>query len=57
MNSKLVALIVALAIIGAIVYKKSKKADKFAPYFCSSRTGECADLGSRESTSWGNSVS
>lgn len=57
MNSKLVALIVALAIIGAIVYKKNKKADKFAPYFCSSRTGECADLGSRESTSWGNSVS
>ena len=55
MNTKLVVALVAVLIVGVLVYKK--KNDKFSPYFCSSRTGECADMGSRETTAWGNSVS
>ena len=55
MNSKLVVALVAVLIVGAVIYKK--KTDKFAPYYCSSRTNECVDMGSRETTAWGNSVS
>ena len=55
MNAKLVVALVAVLIVGALVYKK--KNDKFSPYLCGTRNGGCIDMGSSERTAWGNSVS
>lgn len=45
-------LLVALGVVVAVVAYRKVYHEKFVPVFCSSRSNNCADLGSREQVSY-----
>lgn len=55
MNKFTLVLAILAIVLGLVLYKK--RTDKFSPYMCSTRTNECLDIGSRESSAWGNAMS